>query len=95
MLYLGITALLFLFLAVIIPGFLNPLRIVWDKVGTTLGNINTIIILFIVFFIMIVPLGWLLKLFKKNLLELKQTQDQISYWQIAEPEKEGTFKQQF
>ena len=92
---LGIVAFLLLLFAVIAPKILSPFRIAWDKLGHVLGTINTYLILSIVFFLMITPLGWLLKLFGKKRFPLKASQNVAAYWQFSEIDQKENFKQQF
>jgi predicted PurR-regulated permease PerM len=82
------------FIALIMPQLLEPLRKVWDKVGEVLGFINTHIILFVVFFLVLTPLCFILRILKRNLIKLKFKNDN-SYWQKAELTEAGSYKQQF
>jgi len=84
-----------LVVAALKPQLLNPFRILWDKIGGVLGIINTYIILSLVFFLMITPLGGILRLLNKNLVALKWSKDKDTYWQPAENLERSTFEQQF
>jgi hypothetical protein len=81
--------------ALIAPRLLGPLKRLWDKVGDALGRINTTILLFIVFFLMIAPLGFMMRLFGKTQLNTKFKSNADSYWQTSKTGSEGTMKQQF
>ena len=56
---------------VIIPRALRPLHRVWMQLAEVLGWINTRIILLLVFFVVIVPTGAVLRLIGRDILNLK------------------------
>jgi uncharacterized membrane protein len=91
---LGIGVLLVL-CAVIIPHVLNPLRLVWDRIGTVLGTINTTIILFLLYFLIITPVGFVMRLFGKSNLDLKFNPDTATYWKPVNKTGQSSMKQQF
>lgn len=53
----------------------------WIKFGNFIGHINSKIIIFILFFFMFVPIGLLLKLFRKDLLKKKLDKSLVSYFE--------------
>ncbi len=55
--------------AVLKPVVLSPVYSVWMKVGHVLGWVNSRIIMGIVFYVMITPMGFLMRKFGKNPLE--------------------------
>lgn len=57
-----VAAILFLW-TLIIPSTLKNFYKVWMKIGMFLGRINTTILLVLVFFIVITPIGFVMKLF--------------------------------
>lgn len=65
----------------------------WVFLGSFVGKINTFIILNFLFYIIITPLGIVMRLLNKDLLHKKINKDQESYWN--EHEKSGSMKQQF
>ena len=81
--------------ALILPRVLGPLKRLWDRIGDVLGRINTTILLFIVFFFMITPLGFMMRLFGKTQLNTKFKNNAHSYWQTSKAGNDGTMKQQF
>jgi hypothetical protein len=81
--------------ALIIPQILNPLRVVWDKIGEVLGIINSHVILFLLYFIIITPIGFLLRLMNKDLLKTKIINHKNTYWETMAPVQGSTLKQQF
>lgn len=66
-------------LAVLCPIVLLPLYKFWMKVGVVLGYINTRIIMSFVFFIMLTPLAWWLRIIGKDLLAREFSKTERSY----------------
>jgi hypothetical protein len=52
----------------------------WKKLGEVLAWINTRIILTAIFFLVITPIGWWLRITRKDWLSLKRDQRANSYW---------------
>lgn len=73
-------AAVFLAAAWLRPAVLNPLNVAWSKVGLLLAKIVNPIVMAIVFFGVITPLGALMRLGGKQLLGLKPDPNQSSYW---------------
>ena len=73
-------SLIFLILGVINSKLLNPLNIYWIKFGEILGKVIAPIIMLIIFFIILTPIGIILRLFGKDLLKLKKNKFLASYW---------------
>jgi len=72
---------------------ITPLNILWFKLGIFLGKIVSPIIMTIIFFGVVTPIGLLMKLLRKDLLNLK-FQDLNSYWIIKKGPK-SKMKNQF
>ena len=64
-------SLLFLILGIINSKVLSPLNKVWFKFGIFLGKIISPIIMGIIFFFVVTPIAFLMKILKKDLLNLK------------------------
>ena len=64
-----IVAGLFALTAMLTPTTLAPVYRWWMRLAEILGWINTRIILVIIFFLMVTPLGLLMRLFRRNPLE--------------------------
>ena len=60
----------FLILGVLKSKILTPLNIGWIKFGNLLGKVIAPFVLGILFFLVVTPTGLLLKLFKKDILNL-------------------------
>lgn len=70
---------LWLVAALICPRLLSPLYRGWMKFGHALGWINARIILGVVFFVMVTPIGLVMRLFGKDLLRMRMVKTG-SYW---------------
>lgn len=73
------------------PNNLSFLNKQWIKFGVILGNLFSPIFLFIIFFLIITPIGILLKIINKDVMGLKKKN---SYWINRENELQ-TMKKQF
>jgi len=81
---LGI-ALACLAVSLIAPKWLAPLNRLWLKFGELLHRITSPIILGIMFFGVITPVGWFMRLAGKDLLRMKFDREAPSYWIRREP----------
>ena len=88
-----IISLIFLFLGILNSKILTPLNKMWFKFGIFLGKIISPFIMGIIFFFVVTPIGLLMKLFKKDLLNLKFS-DKKTYW-IEKNEPKSKMKNQF
>tara|TARA_Y100001935_G_C17259996_1_gene485815 strand:- start:81 stop:461 length:381 start_codon:yes stop_codon:yes gene_type:complete len=88
-----IIAFIFLLSALIIPKILLPLNKIWMKFGELLGKFVSPIVMGIIYFLIITPIGIILRIFKKDLLKLRFTKEG-SYWVIRK-KKLGSMKKQF
>ena len=86
-------ALLFLILGLINSKLLNPLNIVWVKFGELLGRIIAPIVMSIIYFFIITPIGLFMRLMGKDFLKIKFSNRQ-SYWTKRE-KNIGSMKRQF
>ena len=85
--------LLFLILGIINSKILTPLNKVWFKFGIFIGKIISPIIMGIIFFLVVTPIAFLMKILKKDLLNLKFNKNK-SYW-IEKTDPKSTMKNQF
>ena len=86
-------SILFLFLGLMNSQYLTPLNRLWFKFGILLAKIISPIVMGLVFFGIVTPTGILMRLFKKDLLNLKNN-DSKSYW-INRPKEKSSMKNQF
>jgi len=88
-----IISLIFFILGFLNSRLLTPLNKIWFKIGIFLGRIISPIIMGIIFFFVVTPIGLLMRIFKKDLLNLKFNSDK-SYW-IEKTEPKSKMKKQF
>ena len=91
--YLLIISFVFLALGLTNSRLLTPLNKIWFKFGIFLGKIVSPLVMGIIFFLLVTPIGILMRLFKKDLLNLKYNSKK-SYW-IEKNEIKSKFKNQF
>ena len=89
-----IVSFIFLLLGMINSILLMPLNALWFKLGLFLGKYIAPIVMGIVYFVVVFPTFMLLKLFKKNYLNIKYEKNKSSYW-IKTENKNTTMKNQF
>ena len=77
----------FIIIGLIIPKFLKPIYKIWMILAIVLGWFMTRIILSLVFFIIITPIGIFLRLKGKDFLNLKKD-NQVSFWNKRDTKKE-------
>ena len=87
-------SLIFLILGLINSKLLTPLNKLWIKFGNLLGSIISPIIMAIIFFLVVTPTGILLRIFGKDLLNIKQKSNKNSYW-IKKDKRISKMNQQF
>ena len=88
-----IISIIFLFLGLTNSKILTPLNKIWFKFGVLLGNIVSPIVMGLVFFFVVTPTGLLMRLFGKDILNLKKNKNN-SYW-IEKTEPKSKMKNQF
>ena len=74
-------AIVMLFITLINSDVLHPLNKLWMLFGIFLGLIVSPIILGIIFFLLITPIGLLIRIFGRDELRLK-LKSQASYWKL-------------
>ena len=79
-------SLVFLVLGILNSKLLSPLNLLWFKFGILLGRFISPIIMGLIFFFVVTPIGLLMRLFRKDLLNLKFN-NKNSYWIKNKPEK--------
>lgn len=74
-----IAAFVFLVVALTKPLLLGPVNRVWLKISDVLGWINTRLVMGIIFFLLIVPIGLLMRVFTKDPLKNQWSESEKSY----------------
>ena len=89
----AIISLIFLALGLFNSKILTPLNKLWFKFGIFLGKIISPIIMGIIFFLVVTPIGLLMRLLGKDLINLKYNNNK-SYW-IEKKGPKSKMKNQF
>ena len=88
-----VISFVFLVLGLINSKILTPLNRLWFKFGLLLGRFISPLIMGIIFFIVVTPIGIIMRLFKKDLLNLKFNKKE-TYW-IDKKGPKSKMKNQF
>ncbi|WP_440924741.1 SxtJ family membrane protein [Candidatus Pelagibacter sp.] len=88
-----IISFIFLILGILNSKILTPLNKLWFKFGIFLGKIVSPIIMGIIFFFVVTPIGVLMRFFGKDVLNLKYNNNK-SYW-IDKTGPKSKMKNQF
>ena len=88
-----ILSLAFLILGLLNSKILYPLNKIWFKFGLLLGRIVSPLVMVIIFFLVVTPIGLLMRILNKDLLNLKFNKSK-SYW-IEKNEPKSKMKNQF
>jgi hypothetical protein len=87
-----IVSLVFLIITIIKPNLFTLLNKLWIKFGILLGIIISPIVMGLVFFLVVTPIGVLVRILKKDVMGLKKGTS--SYW-INRKDKLQSMKKQF
>jgi hypothetical protein len=88
-----IISLIFLILGLINSRILTPLNKLWFKFGILLGKVVSPIIMGIIFFLVVTPIGLIMRLLGKDLLNVKYNKNK-TYW-IEKNGPKSKMKNQF
>ena len=88
-----VISIIFLVLGLLNSKLLNPFNKIWFKFGLLLGKIISPFVMGVIFFCVVTPIGLLMKLLKKDLLNLKFNKNN-SYW-INKTGPKSKMKNQF
>ena len=89
-----IVSFIFLILGILKSNILTPLNKVWFKFGILLGNIISPIIMAFVFFLVVTPIGMIMRFLGKDLLNTRKANNTTTYW-IKRDKRLSTMKKQF
>ena len=87
-----VLSLIFLIITIIRPNLFTFINKLWIQFGILLGKIISPIVMGLVFFFVVTPIGILMKILKKDVMGLKK--EGSSYW-IDRKDKLQSMKQQF
>ena len=93
-LYFITASVIFLTLGLINSKLLSPLNKSWIKLGEILGIIIAPIVMALVYFVILTPVSLIVRMFGKDLLNLKFLKEKDTYW-IKRKKSLGSMKKQF
>ena len=95
-LVLAIGIILFAF-GITIPVLLKPVYLVWMIFATILGWLMTRVILSLLFYVILTPIGLISRLFRKQFLGLRWDRSKDTYWNYRATKhvKKGSYEKQF
>ncbi len=83
-LYFFVVAGIFAFLGLVAPITLKPVLIIWLKLATVLNWVMTHVLLTIVYWLVIAPMGIVMRIFSEDPLKRKWLPKDQSYWESPE-----------
>ena len=86
-------SIIFLILGLINSNILKPLNFLWMKLGIFLGKIVSPLIMAIIFFLVVTPIGLIMRFLGKDIINLKYNKNR-SYW-IEKTGPKSEMKNQF
>jgi hypothetical protein len=78
-------ACLFVLAAICAPQVLGPLNIVWTRLGAFLHRIVTPLVMGFVFFAVLTPVAWIMRILGNDPLRLARDASASSYWIERQP----------
>ena len=93
-LYFIIVSAIFLILGLINSKLLSPLNKSWIKLGEILGIVIAPIVMALVYFVILTPVSFIVRIFGKDLLGLNFVKEKETYW-IERKKNIGSMKKQF
>jgi hypothetical protein len=73
--------------SLLFPRVLGPIELIWMRVAHVMGAIVTRVLLFATYFLLITPMGLLMRLFGKDSLQVRAEPTRQSFW--IEVENDG------
>ena len=86
-------SIIFLILGLLNSKILSPMNKIWFKFGLLLGKFVSPLVMGIIFFLVVTPIGLIMRILKKDLLSLKYNKNS-TYW-IEKNEPKSKMKNQF
>lgn len=93
-LYILILSALFLICAFCAPMCLKPVHKLWMTFAMSMGWVMTRVILSILFYLVVTPIGLLARLFGKDFLDIKFDKTATSYW-IPKGSAKSSYENQY
>ena len=92
--YFLTASVIFLLLGLINSKLLSPLNKLWIKFGELLGIIIAPLVMALVYFVILTPVSFIVRILGKDLLGLKFLKEKETYW-IKRKKNIGSMKKQF
>ena len=89
-----IVSIIFLILGILKSNILTPLNKVWFKFGIFLGAIVSPIVMGMIYFLVVTPIGIFMRFLGKDLLKTSKVKNVSTYW-IKRDKQKSTMKKQF
>ena len=89
-----VLSIIFFILGIFNSKLLTPLNKLWFKFGILLGSIVSPLIMGIVYFLVVTPIGILMRILGKDLLKTSKVKNTSTYW-IKRDKQLSTMKKQF
>ncbi len=86
-------SLIFLFLGILNSKILTPFNLAWIKLGEILGRFIAPIVMAVIYFLIVTPMGLFMRIIGKDLLNINFSQNS-SYW-VKREKNLGPMKRQF
>ena len=81
--------------ALLWPLTLKPLYIAWMRFGSFMNRITTPLLLGIVYFLIITPMGWMMRMVDRDMMQLKVNPDTQSYRRQSQHHSRETLERPF
>jgi len=83
--------------ALVVPAVLGPVQRAWMRFGSALGEVNGRIILTVMFYCVLVPVGFVLRRFVRDPLDRDLDDGRATNWiaRVAQPLDRARYEQQF
>lgn len=79
--YVFLFSVLFLFLGLFLPGVLKPVHKLWMTLAAIMGWFMSRLILMILFYLMLTPIGFVMRILGRDVLNIEFTRNSSeSYW---------------
>jgi hypothetical protein len=90
-----LVSLAFLVLALFVPKILAPLNWLWFHLGVILHHVIQPLVMGLLFFLVVTPMGVLMRLLGKDFLHLKCNPQNKTYWMTYDPASVGSIETQY
>ncbi|MBL7155970.1 MAG: hypothetical protein ISS90_02390 [Candidatus Omnitrophica bacterium] len=95
--YFFVSGAFFIFFALALPGFLKPFQKTWMTFSVVIGFFVSRLILSVLFFAVLTPIGIISRIFGKDILDERIDKTRESYWKEreAEPKDRKSYENQY